>query len=89
MMYCMYIIIFCTLSHTNTCVGTPTQEGKMSDSVVEQWWGRLIDDRTIRSDDYMVLTCPSRYLCGTTHVIVIILILYDILFVQLLHDCTH
>lgn len=41
MMYCMYIIIFCTLSHTYTRVGTPTKEGKVSDSVVERsrWWG--------------------------------------------------
>lgn len=41
MMYCMYIIIFCTLSHTYTRAGTPTKEGKVSDSVVERsrWWG--------------------------------------------------
>jgi len=82
MMYCIYIIKFCTLSHTYICAGTPTQERKVSDNMVERsrWWGRLIYDRTIRSDGDGFDLCASSYLWGTTHVIII---LPGILFLQL------
>lgn len=54
-MYCTDIIIYFVLSHPHTRIGAPTRRKEKwvteRGGTVVWWRGRLIDDRTIRSDD--------------------------------------